>query len=172
MSAYAVPDRVRWAVEQLDLRPSARVLEFGGGPGAAAWLICPQLTSGTMLAIDRSASAIARTRLRCADHLASGRLAVRQAALAELDLAAGSIDVAFGVNVNLFWTTSAETELGLLHDALVGGGQLFVAYGPGPPGTDQQAVLARVRDNVEAAGFGRARIVADTRASAVSARRR
>jgi hypothetical protein len=31
VSEYAVPDRVRWAVEQLDLRPGARMLEFGGG---------------------------------------------------------------------------------------------------------------------------------------------
>jgi SAM-dependent methyltransferase len=172
VSGYAVPDRVRWAVEQLEFRPTARVLEFGAGSGAAAWLVCPQLTSGTMLAVDRSASAVARTRQRCAEHLASGRLAVRQAALAELDVAGDSIDIAFGVNVNLFWTTSAEPELGLLHHALAGGGQLLIAYGPGPPGSDQQAVLGRVRDNVEAAGFGPARIVVDPRASAVIARRR
>ena len=186
MSEYAVPDRVRWAVEQLDLRPSARVLEFGGGPGAAASLICAQLRSGTLLEIDRSGTAIARIRQRCAEYVASGRLVVRQAALAELDLPEDSIDVAFGVNVNLFWTTSAATELALLHRALVAGGQLLIAYGPPPggpggvaPGSDaapsgpnQQDVLARVRGHVEAAGFSGARIVTGPRASAVIARRR
>ena len=38
-----VPDRVAWAVDQLDLRPDARVLEIGGGPGAAAELVCRRL---------------------------------------------------------------------------------------------------------------------------------
>jgi SAM-dependent methyltransferase len=172
MSEYAVPDRVRWAVEQLDLRPDSQVLEFGGGPGAAAELVCDRLTTGTLLEIDRSATAVARIRQRCAEHLAAGRLEVRQAALAELDVPDGSVDVAFGVNVNLFWTSSAAAELALLRRALAPGGQLMIAYGPGPKGSNQQDALARVREHVEAAGFGQARIVIDPRASAVTARHR
>lgn len=167
-----MPDRVRWAVEQLDIGPSTRLLEFGGGAGAATWLICPRLSSGTLLEIDRSSTAIARIRQRCAEYLASGRLAVRQAALSELDVADGSIDVAFGVNVNLFWTTSAARELALLHRALVPRGQLLIAYGPSPGGADQQrTVLQRVRDNVEAAGFGWVQIVVEPSGSAVTGRR-
>lgn len=172
MSEYAVPDRVRWAVEQLDLCPTARVLEFGGGPGVAASLICPQLSTGTLLEIDRSATAVARIRQRCAEHLATGRLEVRQAALAELDVPDSSIDIAFGVNVNLFWTTSAATELALLSRALAPGGQLLIAYGPAPSGSDQGDALARVREAVEAAGFSRARVADDDpRASGVLAQR-
>jgi ubiquinone/menaquinone biosynthesis C-methylase UbiE len=169
VSEYAVPDRVRWAVEQLNLSPEARVLEFGGGPGAAACLICPQLGTGTLLEIDRSATAVARIRQRCAEYLSAGRLEVRQVALGELKVPDESIDIAFGVNVNLFWTTSAATELAVLHRVLAPGGQLLIAYGPGPSGTDQQGVLNRVRAHVAAAGFGRARILADARASGVIA---
>jgi hypothetical protein len=64
MTARAVPDRNRWAVAQLGLRPEDRVLEFGCGPGAAAELVCDRLGEGTMLAVDRSATAVARTAAR------------------------------------------------------------------------------------------------------------
>ena len=171
MSDEAIPDRVRWAVEHLDLRPDARVLEFGGGPGAAAELVCDRLATGRLLEIDRSRTAVARIRDRCGVHMAAGRLEVRQGALADLDVPDASIDIAFGVNVNLFWTTSAAVELARLHRALVSGGQLLIAYGPGPAGSDQRDVLARVREHVEAAGFGQVRVAVDPRASGVVARR-
>jgi SAM-dependent methyltransferase len=160
---------VRWAVEQLDLRPDSRVLEFGGGPGAAADLVCDRLASGSLLLIDRSGTAVARIRQRCAAHLAAGRLEVRQSALAELDVPDESIDIAFGVNINLFWTTSAAVELACLHRALGPAGQLLIAYGPGPAGSDQRDLLVRVREHVEAAGFGQVRVMVDKRASGVIA---
>jgi protein-L-isoaspartate O-methyltransferase len=52
-----VPERITWAVEQLDLAPTHRVLEFGCGPGVAAALVAERVTEGSLLAIDRSATA-------------------------------------------------------------------------------------------------------------------
>jgi hypothetical protein len=51
----------------------------------------------------------------------------------------------------------------------VPGGQLLIAYGPGPKGSDQRDLLTRVREHIEAAGFGRVRVVVDKRASGVIA---
>lgn len=48
--------------------------------------------------------AIERSRQRNLGHLEAGRLELRQAAPGELDVRAGSIDLAFSLNVNLFWT--------------------------------------------------------------------
>jgi hypothetical protein len=52
-----IPERIRWAVETLDIMGSERVLEIGGGPGVAASIICERLESGSMHLIDRSATA-------------------------------------------------------------------------------------------------------------------
>ena len=80
MAEATIPDRVRWAVEQLRLQPDERVLEIGGGPGAAAELLCSQLAQGRLLGLDRSATAIERARRRNQAHLDSGRLRLQHRA--------------------------------------------------------------------------------------------
>ena len=85
-----VPARIAWAVDQLDLAPTDRVLEFGCGPGVAASLVADRVGDGAVLAIDRSATAIARAAARNAGHLASGRLVLEQVALADLPRTAPS----------------------------------------------------------------------------------
>jgi len=166
-----IPDRVRWAVEQLQLQSDHRVLEIGGGPGAAADLICPRLDQGWLLDLDRSATAIERTRRRNQAHLDSGRLRLQHSELRNLDVPAGSVDVAFSVNVNTFWTGSAGVELGVLFQALAPGGRLLILYGPGPPGSDQQRVLARVQDAVAASPFRSSSAWAECRGAGVIAQR-
>ncbi|TCM44279.1 class I SAM-dependent methyltransferase [Kribbella sp. VKM Ac-2568] len=61
-----VPDRIRWAVEEVDPQPGEQILEIGCGPGAAAQLVCERLTTGHLLATDRSAVAVNRTAGRSA----------------------------------------------------------------------------------------------------------
>jgi len=171
MAEATIPDRVRWAVDQLRLQPDARVLEIGGGPGAAAELICSQLAQGWLLGLDRSATAIERARRRNQTHLDSGRLRLQQGELRDLSIPAGSVDVAFSLNVNLFWTGPADVELGLLYRALAPGGRLLILYGPGPPGSDQQRVLTQVRDAVAASPFGSSSAWAESRGAGVIALR-
>ena len=148
MPSSSVPDRVAWAVDQLDLHPNARVLEIGGGPGAAAELICRRLDDGSLVGIDRSAVAMARSAKRNEAHVDAGRLELRQGALADLVVPDDSFDLAFCINVNLFWTGPAHRELDLLHRALRPGGSLHVLYGPGPG--DPTDALATVRQQIEA----------------------
>jgi SAM-dependent methyltransferase len=146
-----VPDRIGWAVDVVDPGPADRLLEFGCGPGVAAELVCARLTEGRLLAIDRSAVAVERTTRRNADHVRAGRLEVRECALADLRLPAGSLDQAFGVNVNVFWTGSAAGELAVLRAALRPGGRLSVLYGTGPAGPDP--VTAVVAEHLRTSGF-------------------
>lgn len=68
-----VPDRISWAVELLDIAPDDQILEFGCGPGVAVRLVGDRLDTGCITAIDRSATAVQRTRDRNADHIAAGR---------------------------------------------------------------------------------------------------
>lgn len=57
----------------LDPGSADQVLEIGCGPGVAAAVVCERLTTGRLLAVDRSAVAARRT----AEHVAGGRLEVR-----------------------------------------------------------------------------------------------
>ncbi|WP_129666015.1 class I SAM-dependent methyltransferase [Phytoactinopolyspora endophytica] len=165
------PERHRWTVDQLDLTGTERVLEFGGGPGVATGLVCDRLTTGSVLAIDRSAVAVRRTSERNSAHIACGRLTVRQCSIADLDVPAGSIDVAFGINVNVFWTTSAVAELAALSHALVPGGRLLIAYGSGPKDPGNRDAISMVLSTVEAGPFERRTVLRDSHSAAVLAHR-
>ena len=153
-----VPDRVRWAVEAVDPQPAEQILEIGCGPGAAAELICERLTTGHLLATDRSAVATTRTSERNPQHLEAGRLTVQQSALDELDLPKASLDKAFCVNVNLFWVRRSDAELAILRHALRSGAPLFILYGADSP-TDSDRITPAVADAVKAAGFHTVKVV-------------
>lgn len=123
------------------------MLDIGSGTGASveAVLEASRATDGawpasttdaagrpSIVAIDRSATAVARIRERVADAAASGSVEVVLTPLAGLDPALGPFDAAFGVNINVFWTSAAVPELRALAGAIRPGGRLLVAYGIGP----------------------------------------
>jgi SAM-dependent methyltransferase len=152
MAAERVPERVRWAVEQLDLRPGDEVLEIGCGPGVAVSLVCDRLTGGHVVGIDRSATAIRRATARNGEHLAAGTARLLQTELADLELPAGSIDVAVAVNVNLFWVRSPTTELRVVGGLLRDGGRLVLCYEV-PDASRTASIAAKVVAALEAGGF-------------------
>jgi SAM-dependent methyltransferase len=160
----AVPARITWAVGLIDPGPSERLLEVGCGPGVAASLICDRLTTGSMLAVDRSPVAVRRAAARNAAHIAAGRLRVIAATLDALPYVE-SFDAAFTVDVNVFWTHPAGPELAALAAPVRPGGRVLVLYGAsGPTGAERvtgpvtaamtAAGLTDVRTVVGEAGFG------------------
>ena len=154
----AVPARITWAVDLIDPGPSERLLEVGCGPGVAAGLICDRLTTGSMLAVDRSPVAVRRAAARNAAHLAAGRLRVIEAALDALP-PVGSFDAAFTLDVNVFWTDPAGPGLAALAAPVRPGGRVLVLYGgSGPTGADR--VTGPVAAAMTAAGLIDVRAVA------------
>ncbi len=93
--------RLASIVDALPLRPDSRVLEIGCGQGAAARAVAARLTSGYLLAVDRSATAVAQARAAAAAEIAAGRLNVRQATAENFRLADGEepFDLVFAVRV-------------------------------------------------------------------------
>lgn len=94
--------RLRQIVDALPLTPGLRVLEIGGGPGAAARAVAERLTGGgSILMIDRSATAIAQARSGSADLIAAGLLRLRHVAVEDFTLEPGErpYDLAFAVRV-------------------------------------------------------------------------
>jgi trans-aconitate methyltransferase len=93
--------RLAEIVAALPLTAEARVLEISCGPGAAARAVTARLTTGHILAIDRSAKAIAQASAASAEEIASGRMSVRQVAAEDFALAPDEppFDIAFAVRV-------------------------------------------------------------------------
>ncbi|UGQ13121.1 class I SAM-dependent methyltransferase [Yinghuangia sp. ASG 101] len=147
----AIPHRLRWTVDHLDVRPGDRILEIGCGRGAAAELVCELLSDGSYLGLDRSPSAIKGAEARNARNIAGGRARFVLAPLEGTDLtASGPFDKVFAVNVNLFWTHDPAHELGVISAALAPAGLLGLSYEP-PRGTPlarlDATVSARLSDN-------------------------
>ena len=93
--------RLQAIVDALPVRPDSRVLEIGCGPGAAARAVAARLVTGHVLAIDRSAAAIAQATKAAADEIAAGRMSVQQVAAEDFVLSAGEqpYDIVFAVRV-------------------------------------------------------------------------
>ena len=136
----------------LDVVADDRILEVGCGPGVAVTLICERLDGGQITAIDRSATAIARTRARNAEHVAAGRAVLQQVDLAGFRAARGMFDKAFAVDVSVFWTGSAVAECAVLAHVLRRRGVLRLVYG-GPAPHSVRDVAPSITANLERHGF-------------------
>jgi SAM-dependent methyltransferase len=178
---------VRWAVDVLDLRPHDRVLEVGGGTAASARLVLDRIPSGRLVALDRSVTASRRIAAALPREVDGGRLVVVTRALADVDadvrvdvdgdegdatLSPASVDVAFAVDVNVFWTSDAAPELAVLRRLLVPRGRLAVCFGADGPRAEavRPRVLDPVARHVTAAGFVEVEVRAETDGVGVLAR--
>ncbi|MFI6412824.1 SAM-dependent methyltransferase [Streptomyces sp. NPDC050585] len=126
--------RLAEAVAALPLAPHLRVLEIGCGPGAAARAVAARLDTGHILAIDRSAAAVARARAACADEIASGRLTVRLCAAEEFvpEPGEGPFDLVFAFRVGALDGRHPEAGrlvMARVAAALAPGGRVFTDGG-------------------------------------------
>ncbi|HET9070203.1 MAG TPA: methyltransferase domain-containing protein [Amaricoccus sp.] len=126
--------RLALLVDALPLRPGMRVLEIGCGPGAAARAVAVRIGAGHVLAVDRSARAIALAAAGSAAEIAAGRLGLRCVAAEAFVLLPGEapFDLAFGFRVGAL--DGRHPEAGVrararIAAALVPGARLFVDGG-------------------------------------------
>ena len=147
------PERISWAVEQLGVQPTDRLLEIGSGRGVAVELVCRQLDGGHVLAVDRSAKATDAAAQRNARYAAAGSASFEAISLEDADLGEALFDKVFAINVNLFWTRTASLELAAIKRALVPSGRLYLFYEP-PSAGRAVDIAERVVPRLDAAGFG------------------
>lgn len=154
MGRDEVPDRIRWGVELLDVDVDHDVLEVGCGLGVALGLVADRLAdgTGTVVGLDRSATAIERSRRRLARHAAANRVRLQHADLAHLDAAERAFDRVLAVNVNTFWTGAAEHECRRLADVLRPDGRVILVFA-GPGGEEGRDVGTTVAAHLAAHGF-------------------
>lgn len=124
----STPPRVRWAFEALAAEPTDRVLEIGCGRGVLAELICESLAGGSLVAIDRSPTAIKAAEQRNAAHIQAGTVSFQTVSLAEMTPPTVPLDKIIAVNVNLFWVRPAGNEFDLIRRMLGRSGRLCLAF--------------------------------------------
>jgi SAM-dependent methyltransferase len=132
--AQALSGRLAAIVDALPLRSGLRVLEIGCGPGAAAREIAQRIGEGHVLAIDRSAKAIAQAKAASRAEIKSGRLSLRQVAAEDFELEAGEApyDIALAVRVGALDGRHPEAYLRAkrrIAAALIAKGRLFIDGG-------------------------------------------
>lgn len=129
-----ISPRMAAFVDALPLRPGMRVLEIGCGPGAAARAVLGRIGDGRVLAIDRSAKAIAQATRSSAAEMASGRLQFRCVAIEDFVLQMGErpYDLAFAMRVGALdgrHPDAGRAALVRLRLALAADGRLLVDGG-------------------------------------------
>lgn len=130
----ALSPRLAAIIEALPLREGMRVLEIGGGPGAATRAVADCIGDGHILMIDRSATAVALAERNAAAEIASGRLSVRQVAVEDFELLPGEapFDLAFAVRVGALdgrHPQAGAIAVQRISAALTRNGRLFIDGG-------------------------------------------
>ena len=132
--ASGLSPRLLAIADALPLKPGMRVLEIGCGPGAMAREIAGRIGDGHVLAIDRSAKAIAQALAASATEIASGRLSFRHVAAEDLELEPGEAPYDIAVAVRVGALDGRHPEAGRLARlriaaALTPRGRLFIDGG-------------------------------------------
>jgi ubiquinone/menaquinone biosynthesis C-methylase UbiE len=166
-------DRLKWAVEVLDVRPADRILEVGCGHGVAVSLVCERLEKGRITAVDRSPKMIEAARRRnaaCAD-----RARFVTASIEEAELGGETYDKAFAVHVAALHRPGTAIEV--VRERVVPGGAVYL-FSQAPSWkrrADAEQLGAELEPVLDGAGFAETRsLVAELDrgfAAAVIARR-
>ena len=116
-----------FAVRQLELVPSDRVLEIGFGGGGTL----PTLMAGAAFVggVDRSRDVVARARARFSEAVQTGRADFREGSVEALPFEAGSFAKVCTVNTVYFWT-SLDAGFAEIHRVLMPDGRLAVGFLP------------------------------------------
>lgn len=126
--------RLAAIVDALPIEPYTRVLEIGCGPGAAARAVATRLVTGHILAIDRSAKAVAQARANAVQEISAGRMSVRHVAAESFALQPDEdpFDIVFAIRVGALNGRHPESGRRVrerVAAALAPGGRLFIDGG-------------------------------------------
>lgn len=121
-------------VDALPLKEGIRVLEIGCGPGAMAREISKRIGNGHVLAIDRSAKAVAQATAASESEIKTGHLSFRQVAIENFHLENSEkpYDIAVAVRVGALDGRHPEIEKQSILNiakALTTKGKLFIDGG-------------------------------------------
>jgi trans-aconitate methyltransferase len=149
--------RARWVLSLLEVAPQENVLDVGCGPGYSTGLIARKLTSGKIVAVDRSALMTHVTWRRLRRHVRAGRLTLICADVAQLPRFDVRFDKVISVNAFQFFDDPVAVARVLL-ERMAPGGRIAFAVQPRHKGADTASarqVGERMAEALAAAGFER-----------------
>ncbi len=116
-----------YAVQQLDLTPSDRILEigFGGGVTLSALIAGATFVGG----VDRSTEMVRRAKARFSEAVSAGRAIFREGNVEELPFEVSSFGKVCTVNTIYFWS-SLDAGFAEIHRVLSPGGRVIVGFLP------------------------------------------
>jgi arsenite methyltransferase len=116
-----------YAVRQLDLTPSDRILEIGFGGGVTL----PSLIAGAAFVggVDRSREMVRRAKARFSEAVSAGRAIFREGNVEELPFEVSSFGKVCTVNTVYFWS-SLDAGFAEIHRVLSPGGRVVVGFLP------------------------------------------
>ena len=115
-----------FAVRQLDLTPSDRVLEIGFGGGSLPSLIAAAAFVG---GVDRSRDMVGRAKARFSKAVSAGRADFREGNVEELPFEASSFEKVCTVNTVYFWS-SLDAGFTEIRRVLSPGGSVVIGFLP------------------------------------------
>jgi cyclopropane fatty-acyl-phospholipid synthase-like methyltransferase len=146
-------ERFVWAVDTLAVHPADRLLEIGCGHGVAVSLVCERLTTGTILAIDRSPKMIEMAKRRNREHVHAGRARFETVALQDADLGKSRFDKIFAFNVAPFWL-APPAAFGIVRKHLAKDGAFYLFWDARHTASGRAADLAKkLSERVRLGGF-------------------
>jgi ubiquinone/menaquinone biosynthesis C-methylase UbiE len=116
-----------FAVRQLELTPSDRVLEigFGGGINLPSLIAAAAFVGG----VDRSRGMVRRAMARFSEAVSAGRADFREGCVEKLPFGASSFGKVCTVNTVYFWS-SLDAGFAEIHRVLSPGGRVVVGFLP------------------------------------------
>lgn len=147
----AIPERYRWAVDILDVQADDVILEIGCGYGHSIPLICENLSTGSLTAIDRSEKMVAAATLSNEEFVSSGKADILHQDLLDGAQSSGHFDKIFLFNINVFWM-DPKSELAEIRRLLNPNGRFFLFHQP-PPGHDLDEFENAFRLNLQKYDF-------------------
>ena len=152
-----------YALRQLELAPSDRVLEVGFGGGVTL----PSLIAGAAFVggVDRSSDMVRRAKAMFSEAVSAGRADFREGNVEELPFEASSFGKVCTVNTIYFWS-SLDAGFAEIRRVLLPGGRVVVGFVPkeqmDPMGMPPDIFTSRAPEDVVAAlrkaGFSDVRI--------------
>ncbi|MGL4962576.1 MAG: class I SAM-dependent methyltransferase [Inquilinus sp.] len=142
-----VSPRIRAAVDLLAPRPGERLLEIGCGTGQAIQVVTAHTPTATVVAIDRSDTAVARARIVNAAAIAAGRVSIARGDIEHGPVEPGGFDRIYAIRVNSFWT---RPGLALPHvvGSLRPGGEVWIIYDE-----PEARIIETIRSSLQAFGL-------------------
>lgn len=145
-----VPERFTWAAALVAPQPTDRVLEIGCGAGLLVEQLADRLTTGQLIALDKSGPMVQKAAQRNATYITAGKVALVRSEFADYTTPQ-PFDRIVSFNVNFFWK-GQQAELKVLRELIRPKGKIF-AFFDAPFNSTISQLAAQITQHLQQAGF-------------------